>query len=102
MSKYESRIERWRPRSPTLQEVEKWLDRYPDLAEKELAALIRQFRSLSIVDKAVIMGDMRLSKKLTLFYRHHEPDLQTPVAGIVLFILLPAVLAVAGVRLFLG
>lgn len=102
MSKYESRIERWRPRSPTLQKVEKWLDRYPDLAEKELAALIRQFRSLSIVDKAVIMGDMRLSKKLTLFYRHHEPDLQTPVAGIVLFILLPAVLAVAGVRLFLG
>jgi hypothetical protein len=85
-----------------LQQVEKWLDRYPDLAEKELAALIRQFRSLSIVDKAVIMGDMRLSKKLTLFYRHHEPDLQTPVAGIVLFILLPAVLAVAGVRLFLG
>ncbi len=102
MSKYESRIERWRPRSPTVQEVEKSLDRYPDLGEKELAALIRQFRSLSIVDKAVIMGDVRLSQKLTLFYRHHEPDLQAPVAGLVLYILLPATLAVAGARLFLG
>src|SRR3546814_2272544 len=76
MSKYESRTERWRPRSPTLQEVEKSLDRYPDLGEQELAALIRQFRSLSVVDKAVIMGDVRLSRKLAVFYRHHEPDLQ--------------------------
>lgn len=102
MSKYESRTERWRPRSPTLQEVEKSLDRYPDLGEQELAALIRQFRSLSVVDKAVIMGDVRLSRKLAVFYRHHEPDLQAPVAGLVLYILLPAAVAVAGVRLFLG
>src|SRR3546814_17158094 len=98
MSKYESRTERWRPRSPTLQEVEKSLDRYPDLGEQELAALIRQFRSLSVVDNAVIMGDVRLSRKLAVFSRHHEPDLQAPVAGLVLYITLPAALAFAGVR----
>ncbi len=102
MSKYESRIERWRPRSSTVQEVEKSLDRYPDLSEPELAKLMRQFRGLSLVDKAVIMGDERLSQKLALFYRDHEPDLRTPVAGPILYVLLPAALAVAGVRLFLG
>ena len=102
MSKYVSRIERWRPRSPTSQEVEKSLDRYPDLGEPELAGLVRQFRGLPVVDKAVILGDVRLSRKLALLYRDYEPDLQTPVAGLVLYLLLPAALAVAGVRLFLG
>jgi hypothetical protein len=85
-----------------VQEVEKSLDRYPDLSEPELAKLMRQFRGLSLVDKAVIMGDERLSQKLALFYRDHEPDLRTPVAGPILYVLLPAALAVAGVRLFLG
>ena len=102
MSNYESRIERWRPRSSTVQEVERSLDRYPELSEPELAKLMRQFRGLSLVDKAVIMGDERLSQKLALFYRDHEPDLQAPVAGLALYILLPAALAVAGVWLFLG
>lgn len=102
MCKYESRIARWRPRSPQLQEIERSLDRYPDLDEQELAALIRQFRSLSLVDKAVITADERLSGKLALFYRDHQPDLQAPVAGFVLYILLPAALAVAGAWLFLG
>ena len=102
MSNYESQIERWRPRSPTVQEVDKSLDRYPDLSEPELAALMRQFRGLSLVDKAVIMGDVQLSRKLALFYRDHEPDLQAPFEGLVLYILWPAALAVAGLRLFLG
>lgn len=102
MSNYESRIERWRPRSSTVQEVERSLDRYPELSEPELAKLMRQFRGLSLVDKAVIMGDERLSQKLALFYPDHEPDMRTPVAGPVLYVLLPAALAVAGVRLFLG
>lgn len=102
MSKYEARMERWRPRSPTLKDVEKSLDRYPDIGKQELAALMQQFRTLSLVDKAVIMSDVRLSRKLTRFYRDHEPDLQPPVAGLALYILLPAAFAVAGVRLFLG
>lgn len=102
MSKYESRMDRWRPRSPALKDVEKSLDRYPDIGKQELAALMRQFRALSLVDKAVIMSDARLSRKLAHFYRDHEPDLQVPVTGLVLYILLPAACAVAGVRLFLG
>ena len=102
MSKYESRITRWRPRSPTVQKVERSLDRYPDLGEQELAALARQFRSLSLVDKAVITADERLSRKLALFYRDHQSDLQAPVAGFVLYIFLPAALVVAGAWLFLG
>lgn len=102
MSKYESRIERWRPRSPTLQEVEISLDRYPDLSEQDRAALIRQVRGLSLVDKAVIAADERLSEKLALFYRDHQSDLQAPVAGFVLRILLPAVFVVAGVWLFVS
>jgi hypothetical protein len=48
------------------------------------------------------MSDVRLSRKLTHFYRDHEPDLQAPIAGLVLYILLPAAFAVAGVRLLLG
>lgn len=76
MGKYEARMERWRPRSRTLKEVEKSLDRYPDIGKQELAALMRQFRGLSLVDKAVIMNDVRLSRKLTHFYRDQEPDLQ--------------------------
>lgn len=102
MSKYKARMERWRPRSPTLKDVEALLDRYPDLGKHELAALMRQFRALSLVDKAVIMSDVRLSRKLSRFYRDHELDLQTPLAGFALYILLPAALAVAGVHLFLG
>ncbi len=102
MSKYEARMERWRPRSPALKDVEKSLDRYPDLGKQELAALMRQFRVLSLADKAVIMSDVRLSRKLSQFYRDHEPDLQAPLAGVALYILLPAALAIAGVHLFLG
>ena len=102
MSKDKTKTERWRPRSPEMKDVEKWLDRYPDLGRQELAALMRQFRTLSLAEKAVIMGDVRLSGKLTQFYRDHEPDLQAPLAGFALHILLPAALAVAGVHLFLG
>jgi hypothetical protein len=102
MSKYEARMERWRPRSPALKEVENWLDRYPDLGKQELAALMRQFRVLSLAEKAVIMGDVRLSRKLAQFYRDHEPDVQAPVAGFALYILLPTALAIIGVHLFLG
>ena len=102
MSKYKARMERWRPRSPTLKDVEALLDRYPDLGKHELAALMRQFRALSLVDKAVIMSDVRLSRKLSHFYRDYEPDLQAPVATLALYGLLPAAFVVAGVRLFLG
>ena len=102
MSKYKAKMERWRPRSLTLKNVETLLDRYPDLGKQDLAALMRQFRALSLVDKAVIMSDVRLSRKLSHFYRDHEPDLQAPVATLALYILLPAAFVVAGVRLFLG
>ena len=102
MSKYKAKMERWRPRSPTLKNVETLLDRYPGLGKQELAALMRQFRALSLVDKAVIMSDVRLSRKLSHFYRDHEPDLQAPVATLALYGLLPAAFVVAGVRLFLG
>lgn len=59
-------------------------------------------RTLSLAEKAVIIGDVRLSGKLAQFYGDHEPDLQAPLTGLALSILLPAALAVAGLHLLLG
>jgi len=79
-----------------LKDVEKWLDRCPDLGKQELAAHMRHIRVLSLAEKAVIMGDVWLSRKLAQFCRDHEPDLEDPLAGFAPYILLPAALAVAG------
>ncbi len=102
MSKDKAQTERWRPRSPALEDVEKWLDRCPDLGKQELAAHMRYVRVLSLAEKAVIMGDVRLSRKLAQFCRDHEPDLEDPLAGFAPYILLPAALAVAGTHRFPG
>lgn len=102
MSKDKAQTERWRPRSPELKDVEKWLDRCPDLGKQELAAHMRHIRVLSLAEKAVIMGDVRLSRKLAQFCRDHEPDLEDPLAGFAPYILLPAALAVAGTHRFPG
>ncbi|WP_234181480.1 hypothetical protein [Sphingopyxis sp. NFH-91] len=98
MSKYKAQTEIWRPRSPALKAAGKWLDRYPDLGRQEQAALMRQFRTLSLAEPAVIIGDVRLSGKLAQFYGDHEPDLEAPLTGFAISLLLPAALAVAGLH----
>jgi len=67
---------------PMFREVEALLARYPDLDGDERARLLSMFRSLSLLDKAVMMADAQLSEKLDDFYRDHRHDLSTPYAPI--------------------
>ena len=102
MKKQESRAQRWRPRSPKLEDVERSLDRYPGLDEQELAALVRDFRRLSLIDKAVLTAHERLSGKLPLIYHDHRAHLGVSVLEVVILICLPASIAIAGVWLAFG
>jgi len=71
-----------RPAAQILREVEALLARYPDLHPDERARLLPMFRSLSLLDKAVIMADAQMSERLDDFYRDHCHELSAPYARI--------------------
>lgn len=71
-----------RPAAQILREVEALLVRYPNLDADERARLLPMFRSLSLLDKAVIMADEQMSERLDDFYRDHRDELSVPYARV--------------------
>lgn len=50
--------------------------RYPDISEQELAALIRNFRSLPLLDFGLLAADPKIGRKLDEFYADHGDKLR--------------------------
>lgn len=70
-------------------DTERLLVRYPKLDDQELARLIENFPSLSLVDRAVMAGDTQLSDQLALFYHDHRRSLEMPLIPLLLLLILP-------------
>jgi len=80
--------------SASAADVQALLNRYPDIAEHELAGLIRAFGSLPSVDFGLMAADKHLGAKLDLFYAEHGDRLPRPFPGAIWAIPAVALMAV--------
>jgi len=71
------RRSRSRPPGFATLRVEALLGRYPRLDGPELEELLRDFRSLPMLDLALMSADDRLAGKLAAFHRDHRARLQS-------------------------
>jgi hypothetical protein len=74
--------------------VEALLGRYPNLAEAELAELIKLYPSLSILDQAQMTADGQLVAKLAAFDRDHGKKLRSFKRGLLGLFTFPALILV--------
>ncbi|HEU4819984.1 MAG TPA: hypothetical protein VFS87_02340 [Qipengyuania sp.] len=51
------------------------LYRYPDISDRELAALIREFKNLPLLDFGLLSADAKSGTKMDEFYADHGDDL---------------------------
>lgn len=65
--------------SDNAREAEALLFRYPEITETELAALIRTFAHLPLLDYGLLAADDRLGEKLEMFYHDHGEKLRAPI-----------------------
>lgn len=81
-------------RSDIALSVENLLNRYPDLDKRELDELIALLPALSLVDKALMTADDRLSEKLAELHHAHGRRMRAPVYELVGFLAFPVLAAV--------
>ena len=85
---------RSRPPSELTAKFERLLCRYPDVEEADLAAMIKAYPYLRVLDIGLITADDHLVDKLEAFHRDHARAIKAPFTALLLLFICSAVLAV--------
>lgn len=84
-----------RPKSAQVLEVTQLLRRYPELEPAELKRLVAMFRTLPILDVALMTTDELVRPRLDAFRRDHKHELRPPPYYYLIVLAVPVAMVIA-------